>query len=378
MTINRYEHNGDELWRVTVHVRSSRDRKRRIQKKLSKLSSEKIARREEKRLYREAIREMAFIDKKGLYWEDLVHLWLLDLKEGLSSNAREKSIHDYETMLRLWTKLWNNKQISDICIADGKDLMRSISEGGRSAAYQKKIKNIINRVFNWGIENRYIEKHIVSPVQGLGIRKQDEKIPEILSLEEIKTLLAKAKSVGHQWFPIWTIALNTGMRSGELYALSWNQIDFEKNLIMVHQAFDSFTKSIGSTKGRYWRIVPMSETLREFLIELKIKSNKDDDFVLPRIKAWTNGDQALPLREFLKEIGLRSVKFHTLRACWATQMLANGVPAAVVMRIGGWKRSSTMDIYLRLAGVDVKGATDCLDFIPGDVGSDGNVVNLFN
>lgn len=48
------------------------------------------------------------------------------------------------------------------------------------------------------------------------------------------------------------------------------------------------------------------------------------------------------------------------------------------MRIGGWKRSSTMDIYLRLAGVDVKGATDCLDFIPTDVGRDGNVVNLFN
>jgi hypothetical protein len=36
-------------------------------------------------------------------------------------------------------------------------------------------------------------------------------------------------------------------------------------------------------------------------------------------------------------------------------MLAKGIPAAVVMRVGGWKRSSTMDIYLRLAGVDVKG-----------------------
>ncbi|HAZ14965.1 MAG: hypothetical protein A2X86_21545 [Bdellovibrionales bacterium GWA2_49_15] len=36
-------------------------------------------------------------------------------------------------------------------------------------------------------------------------------------------------------------------------------------------------------------------------------------------------------------------------------MLANGVPAPVVMKIGGCKKSSTMDIYLRPAGVDMKG-----------------------
>jgi hypothetical protein len=58
-------------------------------------------------------------------------------------------------------------------------------------------------------------------------------------------------------------------------------------------------------------------------------------------------------------------------------MLASGVPAALVMRIGGWKRSSTMDIYLRLAGVDVKGATDCLDFIPLDRSNGYNVINIF-
>jgi integrase len=378
MAISQYEENGQKFWRVTVHVRSSKNRNKRVQKKLSKLTSENIAKREEKRLYREVIRKMAIIDGKGLYWEDVVHLWICDLKEGLDSQASSKSIYDYRTILSLWTEDWNEKQVSDISIADGKELFRNLLNSKRSFAYQKKIKNLINRIFKWSIENRFIEKHIVSPVQGLTIQKTEEKVPEILSLVEIKKLLRTAKENGHFWYPIWTMALNTGMRSGELYALTWDQIDLEKNLIMVHQSFDTFTKSIGPTKGRYWRVVPIAENLRSFLIELKATSKEENEFVLPHSRTWLHGDQAVVLKEFLSQISLRPVKFHTLRACWATQMLASGVPAAVVMRIGGWKRSSTMDIYLRLAGVDVKGATDCLDFIPEERNYHENVVNLFN
>ena len=45
----------------------------------------------------------------------------------------------------------------------------------------------------------------------------------------------------------------------------------------------------------------------------------------------------------------------------------SGVSAPIVMKIGGWKKSSTVDIYLRLAVVDTKGATDCLEFIPSEI-----------
>lgn len=48
------------------------------------------------------------------------------------------------------------------------------------------------------------------------------------------------------------------------------------------------------------------------------------------------------------------------------------------MKIGGWKKSVTMDIYLRLAGVDTKGATDCLQFVPEDISFGDNVVSIFD
>lgn len=64
--------------------------------------------------------------------------------------------------------------------------------------------------------------------------------------------------------------------------------------------------------------------------------------------------------------GLPSVKFHALRACFATQLISTGIPPAVVMKICGWKDLKTMQRYIRLAGIDEAGATEVLRFIPTD------------
>jgi hypothetical protein len=70
----------------------------------------------------------------------------------------------------------------------------------------------------------------------------------------------------------------------------------------------------------------------------------------------------VPLKAFLRSIKVKPIKFHALRACFATQMVAKGVSAPIVMKIGG---------------VDTKGATDCLHFVPEDFNFGDNVVSIF-
>ena len=93
---------------------------------------------------------------------------------------------------------------------------------------------------------------------------------------------------------------------------------------------------IGPTKGRYWRTVPMAPQIAEFLITLKLKTG-NTEFILPRLEGWGRGSNAKVLRTFLKGIGLPSIKFHTLRASFATQMIRDGVAPGIIMKIGGWK-----------------------------------------
>ncbi|MBT3586698.1 MAG: site-specific integrase [Halobacteriovoraceae bacterium] len=377
MAITKYSDGERDYYKVYVNIRSKTDKKRRLQKYTFKIKTIAEARREEKRLIRELSIEIERLDCKGLNWSAVVHLWTLEVKSGHMGKFSEGSARTYLSIIYKWTKGWDNLPAADIGRPEGRTLLRTLEKENLSKTYQKKIKNMINKVYDWGIEFGHIRGVKNAPLRGMIIDMGGQKPPDILSLEEIKRFLNAAKAFDHLWYPIWAMAVMTGLRSGELQGLTWDQIDLEKDLIIVDRSFDSNTKTIGPTKGRYWRTVPINSGLKRLIIELKANLEIfNSGFVLPRIKEWRNGDQAVPLRNFLASIKIRPVKFHTLRACFATQMLASGVPAPTVMKIGGWKNTSTMDIYLRLAGVDTKGSTECLEFIPDDIDFGENVVKL--
>jgi integrase len=63
---------------------------------------------------------------------------------------------------------------------------------------------------------------------------------------------------------------------------------------------------------------------------------------------------------FLQGLGLPRIRFHDLRATWATIMLSMGIAPIKVMSMGGWKDLKTMQFYIRKAGVDTSGISDKL------------------
>lgn len=375
MAVSSYTEDDKTLWQAYVNLRSS-ETKQRFQKRVTGLKTEAEARREERRLISEGTRALEKRNDAGIIWGDLVHLWTVDVRAGLVGNVSERSAEGYFSILRTRTKYWNDTPVQDLTRLHGRELFMRLEKEGMPKSYQNKVKSIVGMVFEWAYDTRKVSKDFVSPMEGIKIGKGEERPPQILTLEEIKKLLQAAKIVDHHWYPIWAFAVLTGMRSGELHALTWDQIDLEKKTIMVSKSFDPNAGKAGPTKGRYWRVVPINDSLRNLIIEIKSKHVIPSGHVLPRSLEWDHGDQAVSLRNFMLSINMTPVKFHTLRACFATQMLANGVPAAIVMKIGGWKKMATMDIYLRLAGVDTKGATNCLEFLPQDIVFGDNVVNL--
>ena len=127
------------------------------------------------------------------------------------------------------------------------------------------------------------------------------KVPQaqqaVLNKAEVDTLLQKARLVDHRFYYVWAIALLTGMRSGELYALKWSDVDLESGKIHVVRSWSS-KNGIGPTKTAENRVVPISDELRQLLAELKLKTGRDSEFVLPRLQEWKSGYQAQVLRDF--------------------------------------------------------------------------------
>ncbi len=193
---------------------------------------------------------------------------------------------------------------------------------------------------------------------------------KVLTAAEVNILLQEAKKHDHKFYDIWVMALLTGMRSGELYALKWTDIDFEARIIHVSKQWTS-KNGYGPTKSRKTRVVPISDSLLSFLKELKLKRD-DQEFILPHHAEWQSGEQAKVIGGFCSAIGITPVKFHDLRATFITNLLAQGESLARVMSMVGHTELKTTNGYLRRAGVDVKGGTEQLGYsvpisVPGQV-----------
>jgi integrase len=149
-------------------------------------------------------------------------------------------------------------------------------------------------------------------------------------------------------------------------------------LLRVRKSWNTRFKKPGPTKGGYWRSVPISSEFYWFLLnEMKVETMRSDDHVFKQSWEWDKGEQTRFIRGFCEANKIPSIKFHTFRACFATQLISTGVPATVVMKICGWKDMKTMQRYIRLAGIDEAGATEVLRFIPTEEAVMEKVVNMY-
>lgn len=414
MGIKSYELNGRQYYRVIYSRRSEKNPRVRVQRKYEGIESKEEA----EAILQACSREVAYLlaqkESQGDTWSGLIQSWNHFHEKYPTGQYSESTRRDYVAKLKKWTEPWLNRLAVEITTGDALNVFLWAYERGASYKLRSDVKSAINVVFKWAIDQRMLLGKQVSPVYGLQVprytgEEKGEKIPLIKTRDEMVGALESAKEQGNPWYPIWFTAVNTGLRAGELNALRKDKIDlipreqaleFDRKLdkglikardadygrIYVHKAWNKHAKKNLQTKGQYWRVVPINRSLYWFLVEYMPTTNwgrdEDGERLFERIVEWDRGEQAAPIAVFFEQLGLGKMTFHTMRAVWATQMLRSGVDSATVMKVGGWKDMETMMIYVRLAGIDVAGATGGLDFkAPSAVrikeAMGDNVVQLF-
>lgn len=306
---------------------------------------------EANRAMKQAIIEMEekFRKKKIPTWLELIEMHLsASIERGLTA----KTVEDYRLCLMAHTDEWFGRLIDTITTEEIRELMKRRTQ--KSITQQKKLIKVVRGAFNFAVEAGFI---IRNPTPNL-VFKMGDKIRRVLTEPQAKLLLERAKQMRSEWYPIWAMAIYTGMRNGELYALTWDKVNFETNQILVNCSWNKID-GYKDTKSGDDRIVDMAPPLVTMLKQLKLENN-DTIHVLPRLDNWNGGNQAVKLRMFLMGMGIEPVSFHSLRATWATLMLSKGVEPIKVMTMGGWKDIKTMMIYARKAGVDIKGVASVL------------------
>lgn len=327
----------------------------------------------ERALLQEANQEKAQRETQGKTWEVLLDLYEVHTAPLARSGEWCQSRQTFDEAirsLRKWTTPWYDEVAARIGSGDVTKLLYRMKEDGCAEATLQKMRADVKKVFEFGFMHEHVRGIRQSPTVGVTIKSRKRMRTEILRDDEIVKLLSYSRQYEPVWYFIWAFAVYTGCRNGELYALKWSDIDFKERMITVQRSYNKKFKEEKCTKTGEWRHVSICEPLWEIVEQLKDRHDHDVarnecnhvGYVLPRPGRWQNGEQASKLRQFCEEIGITPVCFHTLRACFATELLKRGVSVPAVMRAGGWTTIKTMMHYVRLAGVDDKGITDPLDY----------------
>lgn len=165
------------------------------------------------------------------------------------------------------------------------------------------------------------------------------------------------------WRILILLALSTGAREGEIAALEWKHIDFEKRTVYIEQ---SLTEVVGegvklkSTKNERSRYVSLPTPLLTMLKKLKVQRTHEK-LLVGDMKEWPDhffifaNEFGKPIRpdsisqwwrRFTTKHNLRHIRFHELRHTSATLLINEGVHAKVISeRLGHADISTTMNIY---------------------------------
>ena len=188
--------------------------------------------------------------------------WIKIYKSGLSyyTIRRYKSIVDIHIKPNL-----GNMRLGSVKLCHVQSLINKLDH--YSASSLKKLRDAIHQMYTAAIAN---ELAVKDPTVGLIINKKENTEKEVLSEDEISRINKFCEAADCGTFVI--TLLYTGLRRGEIAALTWDDIDFENGVIRVNKAVvfknNHPIMSTPKTKNSI-REIPILDILREFLIRYR-------------------------------------------------------------------------------------------------------------
>ena len=185
----------------------------------------------------------------------------------------------------------------------------------------------------------------------------EQKIPTVLSEEEVARLLRHAPGIKYQ--AALSVAYGAGLRAGEVVGLKVSDIDGERKLIRVEQP-----------KGLTHRQAMLSPRLHQLLRDW-YRFARSKGKMLP-------GGWLFPSRDPVEHISTRQLNrvchaaaelaeidkplsMHTLRRSFATHLLEHGVDIRVIQVLLGHKKLETTALYTRVATRTLRDVTSPLE-----------------
>lgn len=214
------------------------------------------------------------------------------------------------------------------------------------ASVNRKLE-LLSRILSMAVDYDMLQSNPCRRVRKFQLNNRRERY---LSVEEEKRLMSMLFGRRAYLRPIVILALNTGMRRGEILNLEWWQVDFSNNRLVV-------TK----TKSGKPRHLPMNQIVRETLSELKRVGGGKYVFESRKKSGSPLQEPKKAFSAALKDAGIENFRFHDLRHTAGTRLAEAGVDAFTIKDILGHASIQTSAIYVHATNEGKKRAVAALE-----------------
>jgi integrase len=212
-------------------------------------------------------------------------------------------------------------------------------EKKRTHATANRYLAVLSHVFTLAVnEWQWVDNN---PLQKVKKGKEPRGRVRFLSDDERNRLLTASKESKNKYlYSIVVLALSTGMRHGEIMNLTWDDIDFQRNRIILHD-----------TKNGERRAAPLNGLAYELLKGLTKVKRIDSKLVFASSikKGKKPVDTRTAWKVALRKAGIEDFRFHDLRHSAASYLAMDGATLAEIAEVLGHKTLQMVKRYAHLS-----------------------------
>ena len=286
----------------------------------------------------------------GMVFKDFIGLYMKDMEQRLKSTtvASKRWIIDLKI-----TPFFGRMPLNEIKPVDVRRWQNSLTSyrgaNGRpyTQTYLKTVNNQLVAIFNYAVKYYGLKENPCHKAGGMGKKKADEML--FWTKDEfnafIPTVADKPAS-----YAIFMTLYYTGIREGELLALTPADIDFEKSALTVNKNYQRVGgRDVISTPKtpRSNRVIAIPEGLKDCLKNYiaQCYGLQPSDRLFPYTKSYLTHE----MERGCKRSGVKRIRIHDIRHSHASLLVEMGFsPLLIAERLGHERVQTTMETYSHL------------------------------
>lgn len=280
-------------------------------------------------------------------FEDLASIWL-DFKQP---NVRRSTWDAYDGHVRNHFDEINPMKVNRITVAVVERFIAARLKQEMNITTLKKVLITFSQIMQYAVRHRYLDHNPVRDAERpKGQAKAKEAVMHILDHRQVAALIRAVENPKYK--VMFTLAIMTGLRQGELLGLKWQDILWESNQIHVQRTYNhnEWHQPKSETSNR---LVDIGPKLAAMLWEWSLVCPKSELTLVFPSKSGKPLHYSNVVRRFfhpaLKRAGLQIIRFHDLRHTYASLLIDQGENIKYIQtQMGHSKPDVTLNVYAHL------------------------------